>query len=40
VRRIHLSRVSHYLYYRVREEAGVIEVLALWSDRREEGPPV
>src|SRR6266702_1724059 len=39
VRRIHLSRISHYLYYRV-APPDRIELLALWSDRREEGPPI
>jgi len=40
IRRIHLSRIGYYLYYRVLEHIDAIEVLALWSDRREEGPPV
>jgi len=40
VRRIHLSRIKHYLYYRVLEPEGVIEVLAVWSDSRGEGPPI
>ena len=40
VRRIHLSRIGHYLYYRVLEADGVIEILALWSDSRGNGPPV
>jgi len=40
VRRIHLSRIRHYLYYRVLESEGIIEVLAVWSDSRGEGPPL
>jgi plasmid stabilization system protein ParE len=40
VRRIHLSRIGHYLYYRVLESDGIIEVLAVWSDSRGEGPPI
>ena len=40
VRRIHLSRIGHYLYYRVLENDGIIEVLAVWSDSRGEGPPI
>jgi plasmid stabilization system protein ParE len=40
VRRIHLSRIKHYLYYRVLEVEGVIEVLAVWSDSRGESPPI
>src|SRR4030042_1907417 len=30
VRRIHLSRIHYYLYYRVRGPPEVVEVLALW----------
>jgi plasmid stabilization system protein ParE len=40
VRRIHLSRISHSLYYRIIESRGMIEVLAVWSDSRGEGPPI
>jgi plasmid stabilization system protein ParE len=40
VRRIHLSRIGHYLYYRVLEEEGIIEVLAVWSDSRGDAPPI
>ena len=40
VRRIHLSRIRHYLYYRVVEDDGIIEVLAIWSDSRGAGPPI
>ena len=40
VRRIHLSRIWHYLYYRVLEAPVRIELLALWSDSRQEGPPI
>ncbi len=40
VRRIHLSRIGHSLYYRVLESQGIIEVLAVWSDSRGEGPPI
>jgi plasmid stabilization system protein ParE len=40
VRRIHLSRIGHYLYYRVLETEGIIEVLAIWSDSRGEAPPI
>lgn len=40
VRRIHLSRISHYLYYRVLESEGIIEVLAVWSDSRGGSPPI
>lgn len=40
VRRIHLSRIGHYLYYRLLEAEGIIEVLAVWSDSRGEAPPI
>ena len=36
VRRIYLSRVRYYLYYRVRSER--VEVLALWHASRGKGP--
>jgi plasmid stabilization system protein ParE len=38
VRRIHLSRIHYYLYYRVREAPKVIEILALWHTSRGSGP--
>lgn len=40
VRRVHLSRISHYLYYRVLESEGIVEVLAVWSDERGGPPPI
>src|SRR5437762_14310863 len=40
VRRIHLSRIRHYLYYRVFETSSIVEVLAVWSDSRGEPPPL
>jgi plasmid stabilization system protein ParE len=36
VRRIHLSRVRYFLYYRVKE--GRVEVLALWHSSRRKAP--
>lgn len=36
----HMSRIGHYLYYRVLESEGIIEVLSVWSDSRGEGPPI
>jgi plasmid stabilization system protein ParE len=36
VRRIYLSRVRYFLYYRVKE--GRVEVLALWHSSRLKGP--
>ena len=38
VRRVHLSRVRHHVYYRVTADA--IEVLAFWHSSRGEGPPL
>ena len=38
IRRILLSRVQYHLYYRVNEEGGRVEVLALWHARRGPGP--
>lgn len=40
VRRIHISRIWYYLYYRVTAHPERIEILALWSDRRGEAPPI
>ena len=40
VRRIHISRIWHFLYYRVIEDPERIELVALWSDSRGEGPPI
>ena len=36
VRRIHLSRIRYFLYYRVKEDR--VEVLALWHSSRLKGP--
>jgi plasmid stabilization system protein ParE len=40
VRRIHLSRIRHSLYYRVLESDGIIEVLAVWGDERGAPPSI
>jgi len=40
VRRIHLARLWHFLYYRIHEAPDRVELLALWSDSRGEGPPI
>ena len=34
VRRIHLSRVRYYLYYRVREPDAMVDVLSFWHVSR------
>lgn len=36
VRRYLMSRTQHWLYYRVKDN--VLEVLSVWSTRRESGP--
>ena len=38
VRRIYLSRIHYYLYYRVRPSCEVVEVLAFWHASRGSGP--
>jgi plasmid stabilization system protein ParE len=40
VRRIYLSRIRYYLYYRFRRSSEVVEVLALWHASRGSGPNV
>lgn len=40
VRRIHISRIWHFLYYRIVDSPERIELLALWSDSRGQGPPI
>jgi len=40
VRRVLLGGTQHYLYYRVDDVKQRIEVLALWSTSRGEGPPL
>ncbi|HEX9985590.1 MAG TPA: hypothetical protein VGF69_20195 [Thermoanaerobaculia bacterium] len=40
VRRIHITRIWHFLYYRVHHDPERIELLALWSDSRGAGPPI
>ena len=38
VRRVHLSRVHYYLYYRVRQRSKAVEVVALWHTSRYPDP--
>ena len=40
VRRIHLTRVRYYLYYRLAKSPPAIEVLALWHTSRGSDPPM
>jgi len=38
VRRVYLSRIRYYLYYRVQPASGALEVLAFWHASRGSGP--
>ena len=38
VRRIHLTRIHYYLYYRVIAEPTTVEILALWHTKRGSSP--
>lgn len=38
VRRVHLSRLNYFLYYRLAR--GRVEVLAFWHAKRGSGPPL
>jgi plasmid stabilization system protein ParE len=38
LRRVLLGRAQYHLYYVVTEDAGVIEILALWHTSRGRGP--
>jgi hypothetical protein len=40
VRRIHLTRIWHYLYYRIHDNPERLEIIDIWSDSRGEGPPL
>ena len=40
VRRIHMKRIWHYLYYRVLENPQRLELLSVWSSHRGEPPPL
>jgi plasmid stabilization system protein ParE len=40
VRRVHLSRVHYHLYYRVRSDPSVVEILAFWHTSRGTSPGV
>jgi plasmid stabilization system protein ParE len=40
VRRVHLGRIHYHLYYRVKNEQQVVEVLAFWHASRGTGPPI
>lgn len=40
VRRVHLTRVRYYLYYRIAGSPPAIEVLGLWHTSRGSAPPM
>ena len=40
VRRIYLSRIGYYLYYRAQLSSATVEVLAFWHASRDSGPSV
>ncbi|HYC87701.1 MAG TPA: type II toxin-antitoxin system RelE/ParE family toxin [Thermoanaerobaculia bacterium] len=40
VRRVLLVGTQHYIYYRIHRPAQRIEVLAVWSTRRGDPPPI
>lgn len=40
VRRVLLTRIQYYLYYRADEAEGAVEVLAIWHARRGGNPPI
>jgi plasmid stabilization system protein ParE len=40
MRRIHLTRVHYYLYYRLTSDSETIDVLALWHTSRGKAPPL
>jgi plasmid stabilization system protein ParE len=40
LRRVLLGRTQYHLYYVLRDEDGVINVLALWHTSREKRPPL
>ncbi len=41
VRRIHIERIHHDLYYRaVGSPPEYVEIVAFWGSRRESGPPI
>ena len=40
VRRLHLSRIRYYLFYRLLDEPHRVEILAFWHDSRGSAPPL
>jgi ParE toxin of type II toxin-antitoxin system, parDE len=40
VRRLHLARVRHYVYYRVVTDPERVQLLAFWQTSRGSGPPL
>ena len=40
VRRVHLTRIRYYLYYRLNVDDDTVEILALWHSSRGSDPPL
>jgi plasmid stabilization system protein ParE len=40
IRRCRLRRTPYYVYYQVQADKGAINVAAVWSAQRGEGPPI
>jgi hypothetical protein len=40
VRRIHIERIHHDVYYRIVGDPEIVEIAAFWGTRRESGPPI
>jgi len=40
VRRVHLTRIRYYLYYRLNVEDDTVEILAFWHLSRGSDPPL
>jgi plasmid stabilization system protein ParE len=40
VRRVHLTRIRYYLYYRLNVEDDTVEILAFWHSSRGSDPPL
>ena len=40
IRRVHMPRSKHHLYYRYEAATNVVAVVAVWGARRRTGPPL
>lgn len=39
VRRAYLARIRYYVYFLIADGGDRVEILALWHDSRQQGPP-